>query len=430
MDEWNVEAGLVGIMRNRRVVYLRGFGSMDAGIDMPENAMVRQASATKPATAAAIRLLHERGAFGAQGLDRRAFRITIRGVSNNGLLSVAPSPSLGDERIASISLRHLLEHEGGFDRDDPNGPGDTPLRPRTIAAALGVSSPPSRQEVINYTLGWPLARAPGAAYDYSNFGYLVLGEIIAQAWAAGYVDCLHTLVFTPDMWIPRSELEAGFTLRASRNPREPWYRGGGTGSSVFDNTPPIEQLDVNYGGMFSMPILLAHGGLVASAPVMLALGNNYQMDYPNIGTPDPTSVEEHGGALRGVQTVVHRRSDGVVLYLFINKRWVDDSGSGPQVPLDDLKTSLNALLNAGSGNGWSWPGDTFSADGYWVVPTSALPDTGLGGYDSPWRGFGAALTKADPDTRLRLRAGSTTWTGTINKRLLIDAPLGSVVLGQ
>src|SRR5690349_17019782 len=81
MDQWNVEAGLVGIMRSNRVVYLRGFGSMDVGVDMPENAMVRQASATKPATAAAVRKLAAMGAFGPDGLERRAFNLTIRGVS-------------------------------------------------------------------------------------------------------------------------------------------------------------------------------------------------------------------------------------------------------------------------------------------------------------------------------------------------------------
>ena len=177
-----------------------------------------------------------------------------------------------------------------------------------------------------------------------------------------------------------------------------------------------------------MQTLLAHGGLVVSAPTMLALGNAYQMDYPNIGSINPTSGEEHGGALRGAQTVLHRRSDGVVLYIFINKRWVDDSGSGDQVPIDTLKNSLNALINAGNGNGWSWPDTT--SDGYWVIPTSALPDTGLGGFDSPWRGFGPALTKAGPNTRLRLKSGTASWTGTISKNLLIDAPLGPVVIGQ
>ena len=435
MTNWSVEAGLVGIMRSNRVVYLRGFGWLDVGTNMPENAMIRQASATKPATAAAIRMLAADGAFGPEGLNRRVFNLTVRGVNNNGLLTVAAFPSLGDTRYASITLQHLLEHTGGFVRGDTNGPGDTPLISRTIAAAMGIPSPPSRLDVMRYTLGWPLQYTPGTTGGnsfsdrYSNFGYLALGEVINQAWPGGYVDFLHRRVFTPEMWLPRSELEGGRTLREDRDPREPWYRGGGNTLSIFDNDPPIETVPREYGG-YSLPTIIAHGGLVASAPAMLAMGNAYHLGYPDIGEPNTPDnlpgTQSHAGALFGLLTFIDHRSDGIVIYAAINRRFEN----GVEIPISDLKASLNDLIDAGSGNGWSWPAATFSADGYWVIPTSALPDTGLGGYDSPWRGFGAAVTKAGADTRLRLKSGSSTWTGVINKRLLIDAPLGSVVIGN
>lgn len=431
MTEWSVEAGLVGIMRSNRVVYLRGFGLLDTGTNMPENAMIRQASSTKPATAAAIRMLATDGAFGPEGLNRKVFKLTVLGVANNGLLTVAPFPSLGDKRVASITLSNLLEHRGGFDRDDANGPGDTPLISRTVAEAMGIPSPPSRVDVMRYTLGWPLKTTPGTTYKYSNFGYLVLGEVINQAWPAGYVDFLHRRVFTPGMWVPRSELEGGRTLREDRNPREPWYRGGGNTLSIFDNDPPIDVVPREYGG-YSLPTILAHGGLVTSVPTMLALGNAYHLDEKlGIGeantSANPSGTQGHDGALFGLLTLIEHRSDGVVLYLAINRR----TENGVQIPLlPDLKASFNNLLDLGPGHGWSWPDTTFSSDGYWVIPTSALPDTGLGGYDAPWRGFGAALTKADANTRLRLKAGTTSWTGILNKRLLIDAPLGAVVIGH
>ncbi|HWB05967.1 MAG TPA: serine hydrolase domain-containing protein [Verrucomicrobiales bacterium] len=429
MEQWNVEAAVVGIMRENRVVYLRGFGSMDAGVNMPENAMVRQASATKPATAAAIRMLAADGVLGAQGLERRAFRISTNGVSNNGLINVTPFPSLGDARLADITVRHLLEHKGGFfprNAAEAGGPGDPVFRARDIAADMGVPSPPSRTNVIRWMLGQALRHDPGDNYEYSNFGYLVLGEIIQQVSGMSYVNFLHERVFTPEMWVPQSELEGGLTERISRNAREPWYRGGGDGPSVFDNTDPVEEVDVNYGGQFNMPMLMAHGGLIASAPTMLALGNHYCLDYPDIGQLNPPDSENHGGALRGMQTELYRRSDGTVLFIFINKRWVNDL-NGDQVPIADLKTTINDLINAGPGNHWSWP--DASSDGVWVQMTDrALPD-GLGGYNSPWTGFGDAVTKAQPNTRLRLKAGDSNWTGTINKRLRLDAPLGLVRLG-
>lgn len=432
MEEWSVEAGVVGIMRQNRVVYLRGFGSMDpdTGVNMPENAMIRQASATKPATAAAIRMLAADGAFGADGLNRRAFRISINGVSNNGLLNITPWGSLVDTRLADITLNHLLGHRGGFYPRDPKiagGPGDPCFLAREIAADMKIVSPPSRTNTIRWMLGKALRHDPGDNFEYSNFGYLVLGEIIQSVSGSSYTDFLHERVFTPGMWVPRSELEGARTLREDRNPREPWYRGGGNALSIFDNEAPIDVVPREYGG-YSLPTLLAHGGLVASAPTMLALGNAYHLDYPTIGeanTPgNPTGTQVHDGALYGLLTFIEHRDDGVVIYAGINRR----TENGVQIPLlPGLKASINALIDQGSGNGWSWPNT--SSDGVWVQMTNrALPD-GLGGYNSPWTGFGDAVTKAQPNTRLRLKAGDSNWTGTINKRLRLDAPLGQVRLG-
>lgn len=430
MEKWDIEAGVAGIMRDNRVVYLRGFGSMDEGVNMPENAIIRQASATKPATAAAIRILAAEGAFGPEGLSRKVFKLTIRGRSNNGLLDVTPFPKLGDNRYADISVSNLLTHRGGFFprvSKALGGPDDPVFRSRDIAADMGIDSPPSRHNVMRWTLGWKLQNDPGAEFEYSNFGYLVLGEIINQLWPAGYVDFLHRRVFHPEMWVPRSELAGARTLRADRNPREPWYRGGGDTLSVFDNDPPIDVVPREYGG-YSLPTLLAHGGLVASAPTMLALGNAYHLDYPDIGEPNttnnPTGTQAHDGALFGLITLIDHRSDGVVLYFAFNRRTKD----GKAIPLQDIKASFNALLDNGPGTGWSWP--TTTSDGFWVVPASAPSGNGLGGFDSPWLGFGTAVATADPNSRLRLKTGTSNWKGTLSKRLYIDAPLGPVVIGR
>jgi len=112
----------------------------------------------------------------------------------------------------------------------------------------------------------------------------------------------------------------------------------------------------------------------------------------------------------------------VVLYAAVNRRFVGNT----EIPIADLKTSLNNLINLGTGHGWSWP--EASSDGVWVRVNSAAAD-GMGGYNSPWNGFGNAVTKAQANTRLRFKAGDSNWTGTINKRLRLDAPLGQVRIG-
>src|SRR5262245_21211507 len=51
----SIEASVLGIMFSGQIVFLRGYGSQDGGVNMPENALVRLASCNKPITAAAIR---------------------------------------------------------------------------------------------------------------------------------------------------------------------------------------------------------------------------------------------------------------------------------------------------------------------------------------------------------------------------------------
>ncbi|MBL8878660.1 MAG: beta-lactamase family protein, partial [Phycisphaerales bacterium] len=140
MTEHGISGGLLGIMKDGCVVYQRGFGWMDndQNITMPENALVRIASCTKPITAAAIQKLAAEGAFGPDGIDRLAFNL---GQSNPGVLNINPWPSLGDSRMRNITIRHLLLHQGGWDRDPDVGPGDVTYMECTIASDMGINSP-------------------------------------------------------------------------------------------------------------------------------------------------------------------------------------------------------------------------------------------------------------------------------------------------
>src|SRR5262249_53406291 len=75
MNANGITAGVLGISRNGRIEYLRAFGWLVApaggapGVPLPENTMMRTASAVKPVTAAAVRQLAADGGFGATGLN-------------------------------------------------------------------------------------------------------------------------------------------------------------------------------------------------------------------------------------------------------------------------------------------------------------------------------------------------------------------------
>src|SRR5687767_6491957 len=118
MEANSIGAGVLGILRQDRIVYLRGFGILQGGVDLPENATFRVASLAKPITAAAIRMMAADGTFGPLGIDREVFNLTVNSVNNGGLLNIAPWNGLGDNDLAVVTIRHLLYHKGGFNVPD------------------------------------------------------------------------------------------------------------------------------------------------------------------------------------------------------------------------------------------------------------------------------------------------------------------------
>src|SRR5207253_9317336 len=124
----------------------------------------RIASLSKPITSAAILLLVQRGKL---NLDQRVF----------DLLSYEPLPGeTVDPRLATITMRNLLEHSGGWNRDTTFDPMFMMSVP--IAVATGTPAPATTDSIIRYMMGKPLQFNPGSDYSYSNFGYSLLGRVI------------------------------------------------------------------------------------------------------------------------------------------------------------------------------------------------------------------------------------------------------------
>jgi CubicO group peptidase (beta-lactamase class C family) len=427
-------AGVLGISRNGRVLYLRAFGYLDDGTTpLPETALMRIASCSKPFTAAAARQLADAGAFGALGLQRRVFNLTVNGVNNNGLLNVEPFliPGvnlLGDDRYADITVGHLIDHSGGFNRAE--GPRDPTFRSREIAEQMGVSSPPSRHNVMRWMLGRPLFWAPGTVNNrdnedaYSNFGYMVLGEIVNTFSPQGsYHDHLHNQTLTSGMWVPSGEFLQGRSLITNRHPREPLYVHGQVVTSAFDEFPfPVPE---QYGG-WSLEGLRGAGGLIASAQAMLEFGARYNVWYPNIGrlqTAASPTGSFHSGALDGTSTALCPRGDAndMVVYAAFNVR-NDDNGDHLA---GEVVSRINTVLNNTS---FTWPATT--SDGFWVSAGSGTSGTvGRGGYNDPYRGFAKAWNETTTGSRIRMKPGNNQWSGTLNRKMRLDAPEGTARIG-
>lgn len=138
---------VVAVGTRKGALYTRAFGTRTQGEPMTIDTLFDLASLTKPmATASSIALLASRGAL---TLDTPAARLLRE-------LDVA------DKR--RITLRQLLLHTSGLANVGPlwqveGGAREAPAR---IAAQ-------------------PLRRPPGRAFEYSDLGYILLGEVVARA---------------------------------------------------------------------------------------------------------------------------------------------------------------------------------------------------------------------------------------------------------
>ena len=132
------------LARGGQVVGRRAFGEARA------DTVFDLASLTKPMAAATLCLqLAEQGRLHLRQSPTRFFKEEF-----------GPLPHLED-----VQIRHLLTHTSGLP-PIPRWPTETPI--------------PDRKTLIQSALATPLLRPPGVGYTYSDTGYILLGEIVAQ----------------------------------------------------------------------------------------------------------------------------------------------------------------------------------------------------------------------------------------------------------
>ena len=188
MRKLSIPGGAVAVMRDGKLIYARGFGYADVENKTPvqPDALFRIASVSKTITATAIMKLVEEGKL---TLDDRVAPFIAH-------LTPAPGASV-DPRWEQITIRHLLNHSGGWDRTKPNGGFDPIDRPAIAAAAVNAPAPASPETLIRYMKGMPLDFNPGEKFAYSNFGYIILGRVIERVSGMPYKEYVRARVLQP-----------------------------------------------------------------------------------------------------------------------------------------------------------------------------------------------------------------------------------------
>jgi CubicO group peptidase (beta-lactamase class C family) len=378
MRDRDIPGGTLVVMKDSKVVLERGYGWKDERetVAMPPSALLRLASVTKPFTQAILRRLEAQGAL---NLDDRVF--CLPGSPANCQLDIDPWPNAGlfDARLRTITIQHLMDHEGGWDRDVS---GDPMFKAATIASAMGVASPPSKENIARWVLGKPLDFTPGTKDAYSNFGYMLLGLIIEQQSGQDYTAYLRDQIMNP-LGVPDSEIGLGRTLSALANPREPFYHAAGTGASVY---PPHAQVAKPYGA-WHLEAMEAHGGLIASARAVAEFLDSYWISgVPRAGNGQSWAFF---GSLDGTWTLARQRADGVNIVALFNQR-SDPSGLKYDLIMEQLDRAADSIA--------SWPGD--------VAPI-LLPQAALNFADGAPGSFftmRASGLESNEEYRLELRA--------------------------
>ncbi len=257
MTTYNVPGGQLAITYQGRLVYNRGFGFANTTTQdsvYPKD-IFRIASLSKPVTGVACMKLFEQGLL---DLNARVF-------GPNGILNDAIYQNILDPRDTAITVRMLLQHRGGWDR---NISGDPMFNAYNIATTMGVSSPPSPSVVIQYMLAHKMLDfTPGTQSKYSNVGYCVLGRVIEKITGQTYEAYVRDNILTP-LGITSTKL--GFNLLSNQLPDEVNYYdypGAPLASSVYNNSSAVPW---PYGG-FNLEFMDAHGGWVASCEDLLKL---------------------------------------------------------------------------------------------------------------------------------------------------------------
>jgi len=247
MDRFVREQGVPGaglaIAHRGQLRYARGFGlaDRDTGAPVRPTTRFRIASVSKPFTAVAILKLVEQGKLGV----------------DDPVLPLLGHPAK-DPRWARITVRHCLQHRGGWDRAIS---GDPISQTGKIFQTTGIPPPHHPSLIVRYMLRQPLDFDPGARMAYSNLGYLVLGRIIEKISGIDYEDHVRAAVLKP---LGLNSMKLGKATWADREPDEVRYhtRDNRKGLSLYD--PFGQPVPVPY-GTENFEGFEAHGGWIATA---------------------------------------------------------------------------------------------------------------------------------------------------------------------
>ena len=195
-----------------RHVVTGGVRDLSTKAPVGADTVFRIASMTKSFTALAILKLRDEGKL---SLDDPVERYVRE-------LATLRYPTGDSPRI---TIRHLLSHAEGFPEDNPWGDQQLARTDAWLSEAM--------------TRGIPFSNPPGLAYEYSNYGFGILGQVVARVSGRPYNTYIAEAILKPlgltattldTSAVPRDRLAHGYRREDDRWKEEPPLPDGAFGA--------------------------------------------------------------------------------------------------------------------------------------------------------------------------------------------------------
>jgi CubicO group peptidase (beta-lactamase class C family) len=359
MTKWGIPGMSLAITQGERLVFARGFGLADKGknINVNPTHRFRVASVSKPITATTLMYIIEK--------NPAKLSLNTPVFGPQGFLGKSPSYSDADFRgkgqifnnlVNGITLQNLTEHRSGW--ADNVAPGDsTDLLARYGQSDFIPGPPPhapSQNELIDYVLRkHPPYFGAGATqpiqYNYSNFGYSVIGRVIEKFSGKSYEQYVRETVLK----------ESGITQMAIGKPGFKLDNEVQYYESDPRNNPdsiPIDKYD-SFGGWVATPIELTRFMVATDnhPGYKDVVGTASEIGMWGVATPGSNygrgwivGANQHGhnGVLPGTGSFVWARDDIGTPYTFAI---IGNQNAGYFKPVNDtfsvaLLGNVSALL--------------------------------------------------------------------------------------
>lgn len=170
-------SGTVMVQHHGRNAFARSYGMADRAFEVPADNATRYriASITKLFTAVMILQLHDEG--------RIDLNAPIRTYIEN-------YPGQGGDRV---TVHQLLNHTSGIAQFDRVAS----LEQALVEGIEQYQRPQTPAQLLDRCCSGALVREPGAAFDYNNADYIVLGQIIERVTGSSYEEALGARILRP-----------------------------------------------------------------------------------------------------------------------------------------------------------------------------------------------------------------------------------------